>query len=212
MRTLRAFDIWISIGVCLSIQLFRVHLLVPPIKRLVPSLSWVTISYVLATLAFMIPLTYLMSRYGRIRRSDFILRAQDLIVLFLASIVLFSYASLYVLKYGVRVSPAFAQLVSHLPRSQYFVVILIILILFPILEETFFRRYVLEVFRNKYRLPTAILLTVGSETLMHLGSGIVQLVIILIYALGLTAVYLKSRLSTTIILHFLINFLFSFPL
>jgi membrane protease YdiL (CAAX protease family) len=212
MRTFRAFDTWISLGACFSIQLFGARLLVPPVKRLAPSLSWVTISYGLTIIAFVIPLTYLMRRYGRIRHSDLILRAQDLVVLLLASLVLFLFASLYVLKYGIRVSPALAQVILNLPRSEYFLVVVIILIVVPILEETFFRRYILEIFRNKYRLPIAIILTVGSETFLHLGYDVRQLVIIFIYGLGLTAVYLKSRLSTAIIMHCFINFLFSVPL
>jgi membrane protease YdiL (CAAX protease family) len=209
--TFRAFDLWISLGVCFLIQLLGVQILLPLFNRFHPSFSWVTISFIFTTLAFLIPLIYLTIRYGCLTLSDFILGGQDLIVLFLAILFLFLFASAYILIYGVRVSPAFTQMTSKLGISEYVVVLFIVLLFVPFLEETFFRRYVFELFRSRYRLSIAILLTVGFETFLHIGYNIEQLFIIFIFSFGLTIAYLKSRLATAVIIHCLINILFSFP-
>jgi len=208
--SVRAFDLWISLGVCFLIQLLGVQTLLPMFQGFDPSLPWVTISFIFTTLAFLIPLIYLTIRYGRLTRSDFILRGQDLIVLFLAILFLFLVASVYILRYGVRVSPAFARITSNLGTSEYVIVLFITLLLVPFFEETFFRRYVFELFRSRHRLSIAILLTVGFETFLHIGYKIEQLFIIFIFSFGLTIAYLKSRLATAVIIHCLINILFSF--
>jgi membrane protease YdiL (CAAX protease family) len=209
--TVRTFDLWISLGISFLIQLLGVRILLPLFQKFDPSLPWVLISFILTTLTFLIPLTYLTIKYGRPTRSDFILRGQDIIVLFLAILILFIAASVYILKYGVRVSPAFAQLTSKLGTSEYIIIFFITLFLVPFFEETFFRRYVFELLRNKHRLSTAILLTVGFETFLHIGYKIEQLFIISIFSFGLTIAYLKSRLATVVIIHCLVNILFTFP-
>ena len=131
-------------------------------------------------------------------------------MLFLAILFLFLFASAYILIYGVRVSPAFTQMTSKLSSAEYAVVYFIILFLVPFLEETFFRRYVFELFRSRYRLSISIFLTVGFETFLHVGYRIEQLFFVFIFSFGLTIAYLKSRLAAVVIIHFLINILFSF--
>jgi membrane protease YdiL (CAAX protease family) len=185
--------------------------LLPLLQKFDQSLPWITISFILTTLAFLIPLIYLTIRYGCLTLSDFILVGQDLIVLFLAILFLFLVASVYIIRYGVRVFHAFSQMTSKLGSYEYAVVFFIILFLVPFLEETFFRRYVFELFRSRYRLSIAVLLTVGFETFLHIGYNIEQLFIIFIFSFGLTIAYLKSRLATAVIIHCLINVIFSFP-
>ena len=208
--TTRASDIWISLGVCFLIQLLGVQILLPLLQKFDPSLPWVTISFILSPLSFLIPLIYLTIRYGHLTRFDFILGGQDLIVLFFAILFLFLVTAVYILRYGVRIFPAFAQMTSKLSSSEYVVVFFIILFLVPFLEETFFRRYVFELFKSRYRLSIAIFLTVGFETFLHIGYRIEQLFFIFIFSFGLTIAYLKSRLATVVIIHFLINILFTF--
>jgi membrane protease YdiL (CAAX protease family) len=209
--TVRLSDVWISLGVCWCVQILGVLVFLPLVKKLDPSLPWVTISFLVTILAFVIPLIHLASRYGGIRGSDLILRGQDLIVLFVSGLVLFLYTSLFVLRFGVRVPQSSAQMISALTTPERFLVIFIILVLVPFLEEAFFRRYVLELLRKKYSLPTAIFLTVGSEVFLHVGYSIDQLFSILMLSLGLTGVYLKSRLISAVIVHCLVNALFGVP-
>ena len=208
--TTRASDLWISLGGCFLIQLLGVQILLPLLQKFDPSLPWVTISFIPSPLSFLIPLIYLTIRYGHLTRFDFILGGQDLIVLFFAILFLFLVTAVYILRYGVRIFPAFAQMTSKLSSSEYVVVFFIILFLVPFLEETFFRRYVFELFKSRYRLSIAIFLTVGFETFLHIGYRIEQLFFIFIFCFGLTIAYLKSRLATVVIIHFLINILFTF--
>ena len=207
----RNYDVWISLGVCLLIQLVVVQQLIPIYHALKPSFPWITISFILSTFAYIIPLFYLSTRYGCLKRSDFTLRGQDLIILFAASLIVFLAAAVFVLKYGIRVSTDITQMVSRLSAFEYVVVYFIILLLGPFLEETFFRRYIFELLKSKYRLPLSILLTVGFETILHIGYSFEQLIIIFIYSFLFTIVYLKSRLVASVIIHCLINILFSFP-
>ena len=206
----RAFDLWISLGICLAIQLLGVQILLPLLQKSNPLLPWVTISLIFTTLAFSIPLIYLTSKHGGLNRSDFILQGQDLIVLFLVVLLLFLVAAVYILRYGVRVSPAFAQMTSTLGSYEYALVFFIIIFLVPFFEETFFRRYIFELFRSRYRLSLAIAMTVGFETFLHVGYKVEQLFFICLFSFGLTIAYLKSGLIAVVIIHFLINILFTF--
>jgi membrane protease YdiL (CAAX protease family) len=211
IKTTHISDLWIGIAICFLIQIVGVQLLLPHYQKLFPSLPWILISFILTTLAFVIPFFYLAMIYGWPTSIDFKLTGRDLIILFISSLVLFIVASVYILNYGVRVSPDFSQLIENLDTFEYVPVILVIIIFVPFFEEIFFRRYVLQLFRCRYRLPIAILLTVGLETFLHIGYSIEQLVIICIFSLGLSIAYLKSRLATVVIIHCLINILFSFP-
>jgi len=211
IEAVRNYDVWISLGVCLLIHLVVVQQFIPIYYALKPSFPWITISFILSTFAYIIPLSYLSIRYGCLTRSDFTLRGQDLIILFAASLIVFLAAAVFVLKYGIRVSPDITQMASRLSAFEYVVVYFIILLLGPFLEETFFRRYIFELLKSKYRLPLSTLLTVGFETILHIGYSFEQLIIIFIYSLLFTIVYLKSRLVASIIIHCLINILFSFP-
>ena len=138
------------------------------------------------------------------------LKVDDLIVLLIALLILFLMSSIYILKYGVRVSPHFVIMISDLGSFEYVYVLCFILVFIPFFEEILFRKYFFESLRSRYYLSIAILITVISETILHMGYEIKQLLVIAIYSLYLTFTYLKSRLATTIILHFMINILFLF--
>ena len=211
IETTHVYYLWTSLAICFLIQLIGVQILLPYYQKLFPSLPWILISFILTTLAFVIPFIYLAIIHGWPARIDFILTGKDLIILFISILVLFLVASGYILKYGVRVSPDFSQMISILDTFEYVVVILIIIIIVPFFEEIFFRRYVLQLLKSRYRLPVALLLTIGFETLLHIGYSIEQLFIICIFSFGLSIAYLKSRLVVTVILHCLINIIFSFP-
>jgi len=172
IETTHISDLWIGIAICFLIQIVGVQLLLPHYQKLFPSLPWILISFILTTLAFVIPFIYLAMIYGWPTSIDFKLTGRDLIILFISSLVLFIVASVYILNYGVRVSPDFSQMIANLNTFEYVPVILVIIIFVPFFEEIFFRRYVLQLFRFRYRLPIAILLTVGLETFLHIGYSI----------------------------------------
>ena len=207
----RTIELWISIGICFLIQLIGVRTLLPLYQQYFPSFPWILISFSMTSLAFIIPSIYLAIIYGWPNRSCFTIRIQDLMILIAGVLFLFLAAAVYILKYGVRISPGFSNLISSLDTFEYLAVVLIIIILVPLFEEIFFRKYVLELLKSRYRLSVSIILTVLIETLLHLGYSGGQLIIVFIYSIGLTIAYLKSSLGTVIILHCMINILFSFP-
>lgn len=99
----------------------------------------------LVFLSTAIPIVYFGFRYGPANLSDLIPSITDVPVLFVAVVLVFLAASLGTLKGGWRteISDEIRALGTLERFSGYFVVIF----LGPFLEETFFRKYVLEILR-----------------------------------------------------------------
>ncbi len=208
-RSIRQRDAWLSITACFLLQIFVGSVLLHPALNILSSVSKLTLGYVSVIFILLFPVIYLSFRYGTINISDFLLRRSDFTVLFVALIILVIIHTPIFLLHGHYKSYTFyGQKLSQLPGFEYFIVLLATCFIIPFLEETLFRRYIFELFRNKYRIPTALFLTAFTGTLLHIGySSITALIGVFFSMIFFTLIYFKSRLGVSIAIHCLTNIL-----
>lgn len=200
-------DAWLSIIALLLLNILIALVFLDAFISIFPSVSRITLAYCTFIFALLLPVIYLNLRYGAITISDLRLRRLDFGVLFVAFIILVIVTSIISLKGPYKPYTFSGQEISKLPRFEYFISLLSIFFIFPFLEETLFRRYIFEIFRNKYKVPIAILLTALTDTLLHITVGSVTgLVSIFFWQIFFTLIYFKSRLGASIIVHCLTNF------
>jgi membrane protease YdiL (CAAX protease family) len=200
-------DAWLSIIACFLLQILSGLVFLSAVHMAFPSLSKLTLYYSFPILSLMLPIIYLSFRYGYVRVSDIVLRGSDFIVLFLALIVLFVIISFISFQGPYRPYTYGGLRISQLPSFEYYVVLFEIFLMGPFLEETLFRKYIFEIFRKKYNILLAILLTSFCETLVHLGAwNLSGLVLTLFLFIFFILIYIKSKLGVSIIIHCLTNF------
>lgn len=200
-------DAWLSIIASLFLEILIGLVLWDALTSLLSSVSGITLAFGASILAWLLPVIYLSLRYGAINISDFRLRGLDFAVLFIGCIILVIVISVISLQGPYKPHTFSGQEISKLPRFEYFIALLCILFIFPFLEEVLFRRYVFEIFRNKYKIPLALLLTALTDTVLHITGGTSGLVSIFLWQIFFTLVYFKSRLGASIIIHCLTNML-----
>jgi membrane protease YdiL (CAAX protease family) len=199
-------DAWLSIIALLLLNILIAIVFLDAFISIFPSVSRVILAYCAFIFALLLPVICLSLRYGAISISDFRLRGLDFVVLFIAFILLVIVTSIISLKGPYKPYTFYGQEISNLPRLEYFIALLSIFLIFPFLEETLFRRYIFEIFRNKYKIPIAILLTALADTLVHITVGSVTgSVSIFFWQLFFTLIYFKSRLGVSITIHCLTN-------
>jgi membrane protease YdiL (CAAX protease family) len=198
-------DAWLSIVSVLSLEIIFCFLLWDTLNSILPSVSRVMLGFGATIFSYSLPIIYLSFRYGGIKVSEFRLRGLDFVVLFVAFIVLVIVISLISFQGPHKPYTYIGQDISKLPRSEHLTALLCIFLILPFLEETFFRRYIFEIFRNKYKIPTAILLTVLTDTLLHITGGTEGLVSIFFWQMFFTLIYFKSRLGASVIIHCFTN-------
>ena len=198
---------WLSLVSVLLLEILFGLALWDTLNSILPSVSRVMLGFGVGIVSYLLPIIYLSFRYGAIKASDFRLRGFDFVVLFIAFIVLVIVISLISFHGPYKPYAYLGQDIFKLPGSEHLAALLCIFLIYPFLEETFFRRYIFEIFRNKYKIPTAILLTVLTDTLLHItgGRGIEGLVFIFFWQIFFTLIYLKSRLGASVIIHCLTN-------
>jgi membrane protease YdiL (CAAX protease family) len=199
-------DVWLCTLISLLIYISAPFVLSSFLKALSKPLSPTLIGLIGVMLSNIVPILYFAFRYGPVTLSDLFPKITEVPVLFGALVVVFVSASLGLLGGGWRTGISDELRVLEGPErfSGYFLVI----ILGPLLEETFFRKYVLEILRYRYPVIPAVFITVALETVFHLGylkHGIMSLIRIFCYLLFFTLVYLKSRLGVSILAHCLLN-------
>jgi membrane protease YdiL (CAAX protease family) len=203
-------DAWISLSASFLLLCFSGFLIDMLVKRLSPSLSYVSVYYIPALISQAIPVVYLTYRYGRIGLSDFRLKGTDVIVLFITLVIVFVFIGLLSLRGPYKPYSFRGETVSRLSSTGSYILLLNVVILGPLLEETFFRKYILEIFKFKINAVWAVLLTSILETILHFGlvqtiKDILGLIPLSLTFVLLSAVYLKSRLVVTFIAHSLLN-------
>lgn len=196
-------DIWLSVVIYFSVEVFCAFLLLPITIRMFPWLSSFLASLLLARLPLMILLIYFSSRHGKIGAADLVPQGKDFLVLSISVIVLFVAAAQMVFLGGAR--SEINQAISNLQGLQHFLAVCIVVFVSPFLEETVFRKYILEILLRKYTSVVAIMIVVCLETLIHLGLKVSGLILIFVYSVFFTLVYLKSRLGVSILIHCLTN-------
>jgi len=203
----RQFDAWFTLFICVIIQITCGTFLVPIIYNFFKFLSMLTLYFTSAVFIFLIPIVYLSIRYKPITLSDYIIRKQDLKFLILGVFFIFIILSFIVFSGTYLPFNLYNQTISELPSTQKAIVLVHIFILLPALEEIFFRKYIYEIFRSKYKILVAIFLTVASETTLHIAFGSYRgLILIFLISTFFTVLYIKSKLVISTIVHFLASF------
>jgi|SRR6218665_559249 len=113
---------------------------------------------------------------------------------------------------SITLSLYYEKKISAPPIVDDFTIVVIIarLLLFPFVEELFFRRTLLEGLSNRYNTKMALLISAILFALAHLFTDS-ALIIVLIYGLFFGYVYLKTKsLINVFILHLLLNTLVFF--
>ena len=201
---IRQKDAWLSILALFSLLTLSGFVICPTLEMILGR-STFALWYISMVPAYLIPILYLSVRYGRVGALDFFLTTSDLPILlisFIIVVIAFSIIST-VQPYD---SSALRGRLSLLSETEFIITALIFFLVGPFLEETFFRRYIYEIFGSKYGAARGILLTAFVETLGHFGYWDVKfLILVLLLMIFLNVVYSRSRLVVSIIMHSLIN-------
>jgi membrane protease YdiL (CAAX protease family) len=205
-------DAWLSILVCYLFQIAVGFFLIPSLHTFSPFPSQLTLSYCLPVLSALVPIFYLSHRYGWIHLSDLLPRGRDYLVILVAIFILFIRFALVALSLPYGVSTVHSGTISQLPPLEYYLVLFAMFLYGPFLEELLLRKYVFEIFRGKFNIFSAVLLTAFCASLLHIDfeNNIVVLIKVFIYQAFYTLVYLKSRLGGSVFIHGLTNFLIHF--
>ncbi|UCD78627.1 MAG: CPBP family intramembrane metalloprotease [Desulfobacterales bacterium] len=203
-------DVWICFSASFFLLYFGGFFIGLLVQSFSPSLSYAQVYYIPAIIAQGIPVVYLAYRYGRISFSDFKLIGSDVIVLFITLIIVFAYIGLITLKGPYKPYTFRGEKLSQLSRIGSYIFIFNLVIWGPLLEEIFFRKYILEIFNFRINVVWALLLTSSLETILHIGyvettKDIPRLIPIFLIFVALSFIYLKSRLGVTFIAHSLLN-------
>ena len=205
---IRQRDAWFCVGFLLSVPVFYALVLFPTIEKTFPTLSPKLLDYVLIILTEILVLGYCMARFGKIELTELLPRRWDYLVLALGAMIL-----LWI--FGLRVGREGLNSGTHdsirvLPVAQYWWAVFTIVLIGPLLEEAFFRRYFFEILRHHYPVNVAMLITIGIATLFHLGISISGLIWAFFDQLVFTIVYVKSRLGVSVLVHAFVNALILF--
>jgi len=203
-------DAWICFSASFLLLYFSGLFIGSLVQNFSPSLSYAHVYCIPALIAQGIPVVYLTYRYGRISLSDFKLKGSDVIVLFVTLLFVFVYIGLITLRGSYKPYTFGGEKLSQLSVIGSYIFIFNFIILGPLLEEIFFRRYILEIFNFRIDIVWAILLTSFLETILHIGyvettKDIPRLIPLFLIFVVLSVIYLKSRLGVTFIAHSLLN-------
>ncbi len=204
-RSFRQIDAWLSILGSFLLYVLMSYFLFPVLQTAFPEISNSSIWYLLAIPIDLLPIVYLYFRCGPIGISDFALEGMDFVVVFISLIVLVIGFSTISLTVGFESLVTYRE-ISRLHGFEYLITIFILFLIGPFLEETLFRRYIYEIFRDKFGSLTAILMVTLIETLMHISYWNIGALILLFFStIFLTVIYIKTRLGASIIVHCVIN-------
>lgn len=155
------------------------------------------------TITGTLALSYCGWRFGRITSRDLYPRRKDFIVLGLSVIPIFFYFGLTVGREGVV--SEMHEAIRGLPKYQYWLSVLNVLVITPFLEESIYRRYLLEIFRLHYPTSTSVVLVAGIATGFHWGLPFWSLVFTFFAQLLFGLVYANSRLVASTLVHSFMN-------
>lgn len=201
-ESVRQWEAWFLLGILVALQELSAWGLAGG-EMMVPgffSRFSVLYSY---TVADLIVLAYCIRRFGRIELVELFPRRGDWVVLGLAVLTVFWYFALTVGRAGMTTDTY--DSIRDLPRYQYWLSIVHIAAIGPLLEEALFRRYLLEIFRRHYPAAIAVLIIAGVSILFHLGLPVRSLIFIFFAELLYGFVYVKSRLGVSVLVHAFLN-------
>ncbi len=200
---------WLGIFVSFLLQALHSYVFYPILQIAFPQVSAYALWYISIIPIDLIPIIYLSVKIGPMGISDLLLKRSDFIVMFIAIMILVIFFSIISLTF--RIESEIYREIGRLSGFEYLITLFIIFLIGPFLEETFFRKYIYEIFRSNYGTLRAISITAFIETLVHIGYWDIKfLVMIFMFMVFLTVVYSKSRLGTSILVHSVISIFLGF--
>ena len=191
---------WISAAILFCVPLLSTYLLLPTIEQYFPTVSFEFFSSATILATEILVLSYLMSRLGSIKLQEFLPMGREYFILIFGITSIFCFYSVIAGPEGINSRSYNA--IRDLPTWQYWARISGMVLISPLLEESYFRRYFFEILRNRFPLKIAVLLTTTVGTIFHLGTGLFGT---FCWQFLLTIIYVKSRLGVSFALHAFIN-------
>jgi len=172
-----------------------------------PSLSMGFLVLATKILVYISTLAFCMSRFGKINLLEFIPDRKGSVILIVALVVEFWIFGLLVGPEGIHNDRY--EAIKNLSTFQYYGAVLAIIVFVPILEESLFRRYFLEIQCQHYSTGVAVLITALAGTVFHLNLEFSwePMVWHFCQELFICVVYLNSRLGVAGIVHVFVNML-----
>ncbi len=170
------------------------------------STSPLFIGYQIIIIKFFLVSIFFLLRYGGLGKSDFIFKKRDILVVAVGLFVVLVIIELSgeVQKYQ---SSQYIKEINSLNDIQLSILFVELVLVGPFLEELLYRKFYLEIFRSKWPIIVAVLLTAIIETLLHFGYSISQLLYILFGSIFSSIIYLNSQLGSAYIIHSFYNFI-----
>ena len=149
---------------------------------------------------------YCIRRYGGFHLSELVPTRRDYIMV---GIALFITLWIFGLLIGPeRLANERHESLKHLSSLHYGLGLFVVVVLAPLFEEILFRRYFLEIQRERFSSCEALLITTAAATLFHIDS-LENLTIIILGSIlwqGLFGLlYLQGRLITSVLTHSFYN-------
>ena len=179
-------------------------------ERFFPSLSREFLFLVGKVPIHLAILAFCVIRFGGLTLEDFAPNQRDAFILVGAFLIEFWVFGMLIGSEGIQNDRH--DTIREFPAFKYWVSIFIIVAWTPLLEETFFRRYFLEIQRQHHSTTTAVLITAGVSTLFHLNLEISFLRFLWHFTQGafFSVVYVNSRLVVSVLVHAFVNALVFF--
>ncbi len=201
-------DIWIFLLISLLVYVFFPPAIAYLLKPHFPNLSFRFFGNIGVILSLLVPIIYFAIRYVPIDPLDYFPKITHLPILFIGVVVVFLFIALSQISGGWR-NETMSE-ISKVGGFQAYFSFGVSVLIGPVLEETFWRKYVLQIFRDSYPIIIAVLLTVILETIFHFGyfkNGVKPVITIFICLLLYSIIYLKSNLGVSITVHCIFNFM-----
>jgi membrane protease YdiL (CAAX protease family) len=201
----RQIDAWLAVVGSFLLHALISYVLFPKLQTVFPQVSESTIWYISTIPIDLLPIIYLYFRCGPIGISDFSLKWMDFAVTLISLCILAIAFSAVSLMVGYESIVPYQE-ISRINGFEYLVTVFILFLTGPFLEEILFRKYIYEIFRNRYGSLIAFFAVATVETLTHIGYWNIGTLIVIFFSLMfLTLVYVKTRLGASIIVHCIIN-------
>ena len=198
-------DVWLGVLLFLNLNYFCA----PFIFNIFPATDSLFLAYYISIVNLTIVLGYFLFRYGGLKFEEYFLGKRRCLLLGVSCLILSLGIYLLILN-REGVNSELAVLFQSLSKYQYILVLIATIIIGPFLEETLYRRFILEILRNKYHLFFAILITSGIETSFHHTYSWGDLIIIFFLSIFNSIVYLLGGLGVSVLFHSMHNALIIF--
>ena len=196
-------ELWISTPIYFFSHIVCTYTLLPITLQLFPLFPLELINLFVSMLPLFVLLFFLSYRYGSIKKSDWLMKGKDFLVLFIAFILLFVFVATILLMGGGRSD--LVQKINKLYGGYYLGAIIIVVVIGPLLEEIIYRKYIFEILNSRYNIFLSVVITVILNTLIHAPLDFASLIIYITYALFFTLVYINSKLAVSFIVHCILN-------